>query len=190
MATATQDAAVGEEIVVRGDIGQSLMAVAYLRMENDGLLDTVFFQHIPTLKEFIGWLESPTNRYLGCFLRRESGEPVLAGIGWLWNLRGMPGGRLADCGICTFREFWHDHLPEKMTAQLLDYSFWVEKLDILYGLSLAENRAVLIHAKRMGMTLLPRLPKFASHHGQPADCVMSFISKEDWLKRRYELSRV
>jgi RimJ/RimL family protein N-acetyltransferase len=178
---------VDPEVFVRGEIGQSLMAVAYLRMESDDLLDTVFFQKIPTLKEFIGWLESPSNRYLGCFIRDESGKAILAGLGWLWNLRGVPGGRSADCGLCIFREFRHDHLPEKLTAKLLDYSFGVEKLDMLYGWSLANNRAVLIHAKRMGMTLLPKIPKFASCKGLPADVVISYISKDDWLRRRYGL---
>ena len=179
--------AVKPEIFVKSDIGQSLMAVAYLRMEADDQLDTVFFQKVPTLKEFVGWLESPANRYLGCFIRDESGKAVLAGLGWLWNLRGSPGGRVADCGLCTFREFWHDRIPERLTASLLDYSFGPEKLDVLFGWSLADNRAVLIHAKRMGMTLLPKIPKFASCKGVPADVVISYIEKEDWLRRRYGL---
>jgi RimJ/RimL family protein N-acetyltransferase len=173
------------ECFVRTDLGQGLMAVAYLRMEQDGLLETVFFQHIPTLKEFIGWLEARDNRFLGCFVRNDANQAVLAGLAWLWNIRGAPGGRKADCGFVVFREFMHHRLPLRLIEKTLEYSFEVENLDVVYGLTLADNRPVLIFGRRLGFTFLPPLPKFASKQGVPCDAVMSFLTREDWRVQRW-----
>jgi RimJ/RimL family protein N-acetyltransferase len=160
------------------------MARAYIQMEADNLLETVFFSHVPTLKEFIGWLEAKDNRYLGCFIRNDAHEARLAGLAWLWSIRGGSGGRKADCGFVIFREYMHHRIPLRLIEKTLEYSFETENLDILYGLSLADNRATLIFGRRLGFTFLPPLPKFASYHGVPADAVMSYLTREDWRVQR------
>ena len=175
------------ECFVASDVGQSLMAVAYLRMEKDGTLDTVFFQHVPTLKEFISWLEAKDNVYLGCFVRNDSSQAVLAGMAWLWNVRGVPGARIADGGGCFFREYWRDRITERLTEKSIEHWFGVVGLDAVYGWSLAENRAALRIVKRLGFTVSPPLPKFTSKQGHPADAVISYLTADTWRALRHGL---
>jgi RimJ/RimL family protein N-acetyltransferase len=74
-----------------------------------------------------------------------------------------------------------------MIEKTLEWAFDTERLDAVYGWSLADNRAVLMFARRLGFTLLPPLPKFSSKQGKPADAVISYLTADTWRALRHGL---
>ncbi len=172
----------GLELFIASDIGESLMATAYLLMEKDELLDTVFYEGVPTITQFIGYLQRKESRYIGCFVRPTlDNAPVeLAGVGWLWDVRGPVGGVRAECGMVFFRKWQRSHIPEELTVKIIDYAFGPCNCDVLYGVTPVPNRAAVIFSKRMGFHQTEPLPKYGSWHGEPADAILSYLTKENW----------
>jgi RimJ/RimL family protein N-acetyltransferase len=176
----------GRELFVASEISESLLATAYLLMEKEGLLETVFYESIPSLSTYLSWLQNKTSRYLGCFIRPtlDVDDVRLAGLSWLWDIRGPVGGRRCECGMVFFREWQRDHIPEELTEKTMDYAFGPCGIDVLYGITPVRNRAAILFSRRMGFKQTAPLPMYGSWHGEPEDVVMSFLTKEEYHGRR------
>jgi RimJ/RimL family protein N-acetyltransferase len=203
---------VGYELSIISNLDESLLATAYLIMEKERLLGKVFYQKVPTVSEFLGWMKTSNSVNCGCFIRdvqlvdaahsnqvslsrkegaerSQSGGAVvtrgapsfsMAGLGWLWNVSGVPGARKAECGMCFFRNARLAGLTIEFAQQLLDFSFYTVGLDVVHGSSPTRNRLAIDFARRLGFRQTCPLPKFADWHGEPADVVISFLTREAW----------
>lgn len=173
-----------EELFVATDIGESLLASLYLQMERADLLDTMFFGGVPTLREWLAWVNLPKSRYLGCFRRLcptlDMESVTLAGAGWLWNITGEDGSRRADCNMVFLPEHQKGRRPEIWTAQMLDVCFDEIRCDVLYSTVPESNRASRLFAHKMGFTQHGPLPWMASWRGKPEAAWIGHLTKEQW----------
>jgi RimJ/RimL family protein N-acetyltransferase len=169
-------------VFVASDIGESLMASAYLRLESEGLLDTFFYAGIPSLSDFLGWMKRTDCRYLGGFVRSDV-QPLdveLAGIGYVWSIQGPPGGRRADVGMAYFRKFQRTMVPLDLTRKMLDVCFEQLDLSVLYGISPEPNPLSWRFGERLGFTVTGPFPNYGQWHGKPAAARILYLEKSRW----------
>lgn len=192
------------ELFIATDIGESLAASLYIMLEQDGMLPVAFYQKVPPLSEFLGWLKDPGTVHIGCFVRRvqpldfsgkggdsaklpeHSGggsrrnSPVeLAGMGWIWHQQNNCGARIAECGMVLLRKYRRNRMPREFARQMISFVF-SQGIDVIFGSSIPGNRPALTFARRLGFKQTCSLPKFSSVHGVPSDIVVSFLEKGDW----------
>lgn len=164
---------------VTADVGEELLAAAYLLLSHDRLLDVVFYDRKPSIREFLGWLALPNSRYLAGFVG-EGASSELAGLGWLWNCTGPDGGRRADVGIVYLKKFWGSEITDALTSKMLDVTFGPLKVDIIYATTMWSNRLSRGIAKRMGFEMFGPLPKYGMVHGKPGDAAIGYLTRERW----------
>ena len=171
------------EIFVASDIGEDLLATAYLRMKVEGIIETYYHVQVPPLSEFLSYHNGQDRgyHYLGAFLRPTVGQPAeFIGMGWLWNVMGKPGSRKGEVGMMFFRKWQVHRIPIKAMRLMLDYCFDVAKCDIVVGTTPIKNRAALVFDKRLGFTQLPPIPNFTMFQGEPCDAVISYLTAKQW----------
>lgn len=166
------------EMLVASDLSESVLAAAYLLLEKDGLIDSVFYDRKPSLSEFLGWLKLPNSKYLGGFVRMSNvGHQEIAGLGMLWNIHGEPGARRADAHLVFRRKFWGLNVVPDLTSQMIDYSFSTLGIDVLFATTSTKNRALLELTKSIGWTWHGPFPKYGMCHGKPGDAMIGYIQK-------------
>ena len=164
---------------VTSDVGEELLAAAYLLLSHDNLLDVVFYERKPSIREFLGWLALPNSRYLAGFVG-EGASSELAGLGWLWNVSGPDGGRRADVGIVYLKKFWGSEITDALTCKMLDVTFGPLKVSVVYMVTQWKNRLSRGIAKRMGFEMFGPLPKYGVYQGQAGDAAIGYLTRERW----------
>lgn len=173
---------------VYSDLGDELLACAYLRMRQEGLLSVVYYLGDPTLREFLDWHRNPRNIYLGAFhtpifASGEEGAVQLAGIGWLNSITDLGSHRKAEVGMIYFREFWGNGLPMEWTEMMLDFAFQEAGIGVVYGCTPTQNPLARRFAKALGMREFGPVPKYCAWRGQPSDAWFFSLTKEEWYGR-------
>ena len=164
---------------VTADVGEELLAAAYLLLSHDKLLDVVFYDRKPSIREFLGWLALPNSRYLAGFVG-EGASSELAGLGWLWNVSPQVEGRRADVGIVYLKKFWGSEITDALTSKMLDVTFGPLKVNVVYMLTQWKNRLSRGIAKRMGFEMFGPLPKYGVYQGKAGDAAIGYLTRERW----------
>lgn len=176
----------GLELFISTEIGEDLLAAAYLMMKHDGLLETVFYESVPPLWLFLSWATNPNSKFIGCFVRPtlDVDAVEMAGLGWLWQMGGVPGAMKAETGMVFLKKWQHSGIPVELAEKMLDCSFGPLGRDVLYGVTPVRNRAALLFSRKLGFKQTEPLPKYGSWHGEPTDIVMSYLEKGTWLEKK------
>lgn len=181
---AEQVNALNAQLFIKTGLTEELLAAAYLLLQRDGLLDTVWYNGAPGLSDFLRWHRDKDKLYLGAFVRPTldagDSELHLAGLGWLWSIQGPPGGRKAEVGFAYLKEHHGTRIPEELTRQMIQYCFDDLEMDALYGTTPEPNKLAIRFSKRLGFSQVGPLPAYCTWHGQPCGAIISYMSRAQW----------
>ena len=180
---------VGAKLTVATDIGESLLGVAYLKMESQGLLSMVFWEKTPSLKGFLEWCAQPTRIICGCFTHTDrsnvGAEPLveLAGLGWITSIRERNGARRGDVGEVFWRETQAAGQTSEFGRLLLEFSFGPCKMSTLYGITPEKNIPAVRFMRHMAFQPFGPIPSLCCWNGEECGGFLSALTKERWLQR-------
>ena len=181
---------VAPTLTVKSDIGEDLLAVAYLRMKTEQLLQMVFWEKAPTLKSFLEWCAAPNSVIVGCFTetdRSNVGSPPLielAGLGWLTGITMRGGKRRADAGEVFWRETQAAGLTSQFGRLLLDFAFEEVKASTIYGITPVRNVAAVRFMRHCGFESFGPIPELCCWMGETCDGYISAMTFANWARRK------
>ena len=176
-------------IKIRSEIGQSLLAVAYLRMEQEGFLPMVFWDKVLDLREFLDWCAKPNMVVAGCFVETPGptldAPPViqLAGLGWIYNIKDRNGCRYADVGEVFWREYQSMGVTFDLVKALYQFAFGPCKITALYGITPEKNIAAVRFMKRCGFQAYGPVPGLCCWYGEECGGWLSVLTRDAWVEK-------
>ena len=171
----------GQTLKLRSQIGDELLAVAYLQFQQDKLLPVVFHnQPDMTLRGFLDWHSQPTMEYLGCFTESATGDVQLRGMGWINQSRRFGEEAIAEVGLGFFRKT-HPRIAAEFTEMLIDHCFQVRDYKAIYGISPIQNQTIHRFAVRLGFTSHGPLPYFCGWNGQATSAYLYHMTQYQWI---------
>jgi RimJ/RimL family protein N-acetyltransferase len=144
-------------------------------------LNLAFYDRRPALREFLDWHSLPNARYVGIFARYPD-RTEIAGLAWLWNIKGEPGGRRADVCIVFRKQYWGQDITDGLTIQMINMAF--ADIDVLYMETPEWNKLAQALARRMGFTWFGPFPKWGTSCDRPTDAMIGYLEKSTWEKAR------
>ena len=171
----------GELLVLPRPNDQTL-ATAYLRFENEGSLESLFYEGVPSLLWFVQNFQASERSVLACGHENGKGGYDLDGLGWINEVHTMAAGkfRKAECGMAFFRGAKNTVMYGQLMAE---WAFTVLKLDALFGTTPEPNKLAVNYARNVGFELHGPLPHYASWKGELCACWLSVITREEWRKK-------
>ena len=174
---------------VQTDVGEELLAVAYLRMQQEGLLSMFFWEKAPTLRAFLDWCAKPESVVVGVFLETiaptldEPPKVELCGLGCIHSIRSMGGKRHGDTSEVFFREFQSIGITGDAGQALLEFAFTKCNMDAIYGVTPSKNLAAVRFMRWMGFTAFGPIPELCCWNGENCDGWISVLTRSAWLGR-------
>ena len=167
-----------------------LLAQAYLTYRKENTLPVIFFQAIPTLKDFVdAHLEVGSRIVLGCFRVNDETKAVeFCGLGWISDSVRMGGHCKAETGIGMFRCAGIDSL--EFGKMMLDCFFSKYDIDVIFGVTPEANRLALRYAQKLHFDLSSPIEDYVTWNGQLAPGIISHMSKKQWQERNRPLPEV
>ena len=176
-------------LFVKPNIGDDMIAVAYLRMKAEGLIPVIFYEGDPGLRWFLDWFHRTDTVCYGCFLspRVDTGEnqTQLCGLLWVDTIITLASGhKKANSGVMFFRDYQKGNLPLQFGELVLDAVFSDLKIDVLWGTTPVPNRIAKLFTMRLGYKYLPPCPMFCSWEGKVCDAAVCYLTKQMWQEQR------
>lgn len=167
------------ERIVAPELSAEMLAYAYMRFRQEGLLRLIFYEGDVGIRWFLEKYHELST--LGCFRQKNGVENAdLLGMGWLnTEVHGDSYFRRSEVGMAFFREV----SPEDTliySQMMLEWAFDNLKIDAMFGTTPIKNRAAVAHVRRLGFDLFGPIPSFAVWHGEPVACWISAMTKEQW----------
>lgn len=173
-------------LIVTPAVTEIHLAQAYIRMQEEDTLSTVFYQGVPTLQDFLAeYLTHGRRITLGCF-RAIEGESKLefCGLGWVFGAVTMDKYSRAETGMVFFKR-QSSRLDNLTFGHMMLSSFFNNyKIDAIFGTTPEPNRLALRYAQKLGMQLIGPVPNYATWHGEMTAGWISHISRSQWLERK------
>lgn len=170
-------------LVVTAQVTDDLMAQAYLIYRKEKTLPIIFFQSIPTLKDFLdAHMEAGKRIVLGCFRIDEKARTVeFCGLGWISDAVKMGDFLKAETGIGMFRCAGRDSL--EFGKMMLTLFFDTYDINAIFGVTPEANKLALRYAQKLGFDLSSPIEDYVSWEGEPAAGIISHMSKAQWCER-------
>lgn len=173
-----------DDLIVTATVTDVLLAQAYIQMTREGTLETVFYEGVPTLADFMADCLTPGKRVTGgCFRNIPGKPPEFCGIGWVYNPVRMGRHTRADTGMCFFKSQTRKTDNLKFGQMLLEVFFRHYNIDALFGFTPEPNKLALRYAQKLGMTIHGPIPDYCTWKGDMVPGWISHISKADWMER-------
>ena len=164
------------DLIVTPTVTQVQLAQAYIRMEEEGTLATVFYQKLPTLAEFMAeFLTAGRRVTLGCFRQQE-----LCGLGWVFQPVTMDKYVKCETGMVFFRRQSNPRDNLSFGKMMLQVFFERYPVDVIFGVTPDPNKLALRYARKLGFSLHGPIPDYCSFGGELVDGWISHMSKEGW----------
>jgi hypothetical protein len=180
----------GSLVVTRKLVNDVILALAYMKMVEEGSLETVFHVEVPTLTQFIKTYSDPAMVVMACF-EHEEGAPIigakLCGLGWALKAARMGAFQKAELGMVFFRRGRkYPRANLRLGHLILRYYFdeaYGQGVDFLFGSTPEQNVLARKYAQKIGMTMHGPIPNFSTWKGLPCPVWVSHISKLEYLER-------
>lgn len=171
----TQDPELGVLRVVRCP-SEEILARAFLMMDQEELLATVWHERVPRLMEFLGMAASEDNVFFACMAGRE-----LAGMGWAVDIKTLKDGiRTCSVGIVFFGAHQTPLYTKAFCSMMIGDLFGPLGMVSLYGFSPVPNRMACLFHRKMGFDVLAILPAYSSWGGDVCDVQVSCMTVDKW----------
>jgi RimJ/RimL family protein N-acetyltransferase len=148
----------------------------YTRLHDEGLWDIVFHDNPDmNLRGFMNFFGSPGVLMQVINIVDGDGIKDMAAIAWLANVERYKDRQRAMASFCVFKDYQSPSVTSPMSKLILDYWFGALRMDIIMGLTPADNHLAVRFSKRIGFQELCRIPKYSVYQGEYTDCVESII---------------
>ena len=171
------------DLFVTPVVSDETLAKAYFQMKEEGTLERVFYQGIPTLRQFlIEFLTEGRRVTLGCFRDVGKPEPEYCGMGWVLASVSMDGWTRSETGMCFSRNQSRQTDNLKFGQLMMESFFRRYDIDVLFGCTPSANRAALKYARALGMTLNGPIPGLCCWRGEISSGWISTMLRSEWPK--------
>ncbi len=172
-------------LIVTPVVNDYILCKAYIRMVEEGTLEAVFYQAVPTISEFLAeYLTAGKRVTLGCFREMKDGSGELCGLGWVCGSERMGCYTKAETGTVFFHR-QSDKRQNLRFGQLMLQSFFTRhNIDVLFGFTPERNKLALRYAQKLGFSIHGPIPDYCSWKGELAPGWISHLSKAEWLERQ------
>ena len=154
-----------------------ILARCYLRMVNEGLLDTVFHERPFSDMEFLKFATGADVQFL-IFADLASNE--YAGFAWVTEIAKTNTMLRGWGGFAFFREFWNPFITHEYGKIALRLWFEGYKFDKIFGLTPETNRLSRAYCARMGFRYTGRIPGYTCYEGKTVDAMICSMTREEW----------
>lgn len=177
-------------LVITACVTDSLLAEAYLRYQKENTLSTIFYQSVPTLKDFVdAHLEAGKRVVLGCFRVDDKTKSVeFCGLGWISDPVQMGGFTRAETGVGMFRCAGRDSL--QFGKMMLSLFFQQFSVDVIFGYTPEANQLAIRYSQKLGFDIIGPVPDMCVWDGKLAPGWISHLSKSQWQERTRPLPEV
>ena len=167
---------------------ESLLATAFLRMEQEGLLPVVFHE---VERGVTWWLNEfgQKNAILACWVKtRDTGsidkDLDLAGLAWFntrWSV-GQSGKSKAEAGYVFFKEHQNPKKTLPLAAMCIEWAIDHLSVDLILGMTPEKNKLACYFLRWLGMTPSGPLENFTTFPagGEVCGAYISTMTKERW----------
>jgi hypothetical protein len=171
------------DMIVAPKVSDDLLAYAYLRMQNEGILPLVFYEEVPSISWFLEKYQEAGTCVLGCYRQLEDRRD-LEGLSWINSVTTMGGGRYrkAEVGQAFFRKV---HDPAGYAKIVIDWAFDNLKLDALFGTTPEPNKAAVQFARKLGFHMIGPLDCYATWQGELCGCWISVMTLGRWAEMQH-----
>jgi hypothetical protein len=175
-----------KDLVVTPAVNDEILASAYFRYKSEGTLDTIFYQGVPSLYNFMTAYLQPERTTLGCFHQYgpDDHDIELCGLGWVGpSLYCGDNYKKAETGVGFFRK-QRDRRNNILFGKMMMAMFFNNfAIDALHGTTPIENKLAVRYAEAVGFKMYGPIPNSAVWKGKPTAAWVSSISKAEWLER-------
>lgn len=174
--------ALGAVLRVQRRPSESLLGLAYVKLDQQNLLPIVWHENVPSLSWILESSKRADNVYYACLLKWEGSEThELAGVGWLVDVHVLTPGKITgSVGMVFFGEFQQSALTREFCRMMLDDGFDNLGLQAAYGFAPIQNRAACLFHRRMKFEVLATLPCYSTWEGEVCDVQVSVMTAERW----------
>ncbi len=170
-------------------LSDDLLATAYLRFKQEGILETIYYERVPSLCEYLSQVMKPEHISIGCFVDRRGDGKFwdFMGVCWVFDRQELGNGQYkAETGFGFFKDAASSSLEKVQLAKLGIYAtFSTFNIDVLFGTTPTENRAARRFARAVGFDMAPApIKNFISWEGALSDAWISSLTKKDWVARQ------
>ena len=171
---------------------ESLLARAFLKMEQQGSLPIVFHESC----QGIGWFINEFSRkqsILACWVKvRESGvleqDIELAGMAWFnqrWKI-GESGKNKAEAGYVFFKEHQSPKKTLPLAAMSMQWAYDRLDVDLILGMTPEKNKPACYFLRWLGMSPSGPIESFTTYPagGEICGAYVSTMTKERWQVQR------
>jgi RimJ/RimL family protein N-acetyltransferase len=153
------------------------------RLKKEGLWDSVFHENPDmTPAQVLNFFNNPRNLLQIFSLTDDEKIVDIVGMAWLSDIIECQG--IMTKGIGSFVFFRDYQKPEYTSAfgqWVIDYWFSTLKMDCVFGITPATNRAALLYVKRCGLKEVARIPGYTTLKNEIVDGVVTRITREEHL---------
>lgn len=176
-------------LIVTPTVHEIHLAQAYLRMAEEGTLDIVFHQSIPSLRDFLAEYMSVGRRIVsGCFRERDGQPPEFCGMGWAFGTTQMDKFFKCELGEVFFKRQSKKTDNLQFGKMLLEMFFTSHKIDVAFGVTPEPNKLALRYAQKLGFDLSNPIPDYCTWQGRLVPGIISHMSREQWFERNQPTS--
>jgi len=172
------------QLVVTEKVSDEVLATAYMRFKQEGLLEYIFYEHVPTLTWFMNWFTWPTVDVLACLKKEEDGSMKLAGLTWLNSRIKIGSWTKAEVGHAYFREFQNGRDTIRWSRLSISYVFNFLAVDALFGVTPEPNKSAVRASRKIGFEVTgPVFYGYTTWKGDPCRVYISSVDKATWSSR-------
>jgi len=162
-----------------------VLVQVFNRLKTEGLYPIVFHDNPnQNLLEFMNFFSHPMTALSAIMIIDNDQIQDIAAIGWLSGLESYADKRQrALASFCVFKDYQHPNLTSQMAR--LQFRYWFEhlRMDILIGMTPANNRLAVQFTKRIGFRELCRIPNYSAYLGKVSDTVVTMMDREQYCTR-------
>ncbi len=158
---------------------EELLATSYLRLKKEQTLETVFYERVPTLREYLD--TSANSICLGAFRKVGTKQVDFAGLSWISHRQEM-GNRMfkAEVGFAFFRHCASPTEKVELGKMMTQVLFDLFNIDVLIGTTPVDNKLALGYSTQVGFGVHGPIPNYISWEGALSDVMVSVLTKTEW----------
>ncbi len=195
MEAATFDTSLGAyragKLAVTTELTEDLLAEAFLRLKKDKLAETVWYEGVPSVSNYLKNCTEPDCINLGGFVDRTgSADPRkpqgfdFVGMAWVYHQQLMSNHmRKAEVGFAFFRHAATSRQKIQVGRIMTQALFERFNIDVIFGSTPDENQGALRYAKAVGFEISAQIPNAICWEGALSSVRISSLTKANWQKQ-------
>lgn len=174
-------------LAVSTGLTDELLAVSYLKMKEQRLIETFYFQGTPTLTEYLRRTTDPSCICLGAFVDRTGNakDAQFVGFSCVFDREEMiPGVAKAETSFCFFRHCCSPSEKVALGKMMVEALFGTFNISVLVGSTPSPNKLALRYSHQVGFEISGEIKNFCMWEGALTGIHASTLTRRDWQARQ------